>query len=313
MDISLYTSLYRTEAHLDTYITRARHMIDVLHKAGLTLELVLIANDATDFERERIAQLQAAHAHVQVIHVPRETLYASWNRGVRAARADVLAPWNVDDDYFPQALVEGYQHIKGGCEIVYFGCDIVRLEDGKRSVIHQDASPFDPQAHRNKMLVGPFPMFTRRIYDQLGGFHERFRILGDFEFFHRATHLTTFCPINMTGGAFIIHGGNLSTTGNPREWAETNIVHLLHNNHAALRLCPPDVMQAVFRDFADEIPLTPHLERLLWGDIAVEKWTAHERMLRRDRLREWPRRVIDGLGLRPVLYRAGILKTPPQK
>jgi len=313
MDISLYTSLYRTEAHLDTYIERALRMVDVLSQAGLTLELVLIANDASDFERERIARLQASYAHVQVIYVARETLYASWNRGVRAARADVLAPWNVDDDYFPQALIEGYRRITAGCDVVYFARDVVRVKGSKRAVMHQDAPPYDPQAHRNKMLVGPFPMFSRRIYEQLGGFHDRFRIKGDFEFFTRATRITTFCPINITGGAFIIHGGNLSAIGNPREWAEENIAHILNDNRAALRACPPDVMRVVFGEFADQIPLTPQLERDLWGDEALKRWDAYQRMMRQEPWRYWPRRVVEALGLRSALYRVGILKTPPQK
>lgn len=312
MDISLYTSLYRTEAHLETYVARALHMIDVLNKAGITLELVLIANDASDFEREHIARLQAAYAHVQAIYVPRETLYASWNRGVRAARADVLAPWNVDDDFYPEAVIEGYKRVKAGCDVVYFGFDVVRINGTRRQIRHVSPASTAPEIHHKRLAFGPFVLFTRHLYKQLGGFHERFRVAGDFEFFSRAVDITPFCAIDITAGEFVLHGGNLSA-GSTREWAEENIVYLLQNRAELPRACPPEAMRTVFSEFADEITLTPELERRLWGDIASEKWAAHERMLRRDRLREWPRRIVNALGLRPMLYRAGILKTPPQK
>lgn len=318
MDISLYTSLYRTEAYLPTYLERALRTIEVLRAAGLTLELVMIANDASDAERALLARLQDAYEHVQVMYVPREPLYLSWNRGIKAARANVLAPWNVDDYYYPEALITGHERITaGGCDIVYFSREIVWTQPQKQRVVVQPAPPYDAQAHRNKMLVGPFPMFSRRIYDAVGGFDGRFRLLGDYDFFVRATRHTDFCPMDQVGGQFVIHGGNLSSSGNPREWAETNIIHLLHDNHAALRPCPPDAMRATFNDFADAITLTPQLEDRLWGAEAERIWQEHLTRQRRNRIdnavRYVPRRIIERLGLRGALYRAGLLKTPPRK
>ena len=55
MDISLITSLYRSERFLKDY---TRQVLDVGRRLkqdlGLSLEVVIVANDASDDERHRI-------------------------------------------------------------------------------------------------------------------------------------------------------------------------------------------------------------------------------------------------------------------
>src|SRR5690606_21328144 len=98
---SLITSLYRAEPHLAAYAGHVRNVAAQARAAGLSLEMVIVANDATERERALLAPLVAAgesgELAVQVLHVPRETIYASWNRGVRAARGRCIGVWNADD------------------------------------------------------------------------------------------------------------------------------------------------------------------------------------------------------------------------
>ena len=84
--ISIITSLYRAEALLSAYNRRVIDVAAQVHAAGLTLEFVLVANDPSAGEHMRLAQLAAAlesagTAGVIRLDVPRENLYASWNRG----------------------------------------------------------------------------------------------------------------------------------------------------------------------------------------------------------------------------------------
>src|SRR5262245_20873775 len=103
MDISFITSLYRSARFLPLYTQRLLDAIQPLLQAHLTLEVLLVANDADDTERALINDLivQAAcyapALTIQAHYVPRENLYASWNRGLRLMQGDIFGFWNVDD------------------------------------------------------------------------------------------------------------------------------------------------------------------------------------------------------------------------
>ena len=105
MAISLITSLYRSEKHLPDYIKRVQ---SVAAQVDIPLEIVLVANDATETEHQLLATLQQnATFPVTLIHTERENLYASWNRGFEAAQFDILGSWNVDDVRTAEGILAG--------------------------------------------------------------------------------------------------------------------------------------------------------------------------------------------------------------
>ena len=57
---------------------------------------------------------------MRVYYVSRESLYASWNRGINLAKGDVLGFWNVDDVRYPEAVIDAIDLINKGAELVYF-------------------------------------------------------------------------------------------------------------------------------------------------------------------------------------------------
>ena len=70
-------------------------------------------------KQQQIEALTAKIASVStaqtVFHtVPRETVYASWNRGFSIARGLCIGPWTVDDQRTAQALIEGHRLIADG-------------------------------------------------------------------------------------------------------------------------------------------------------------------------------------------------------
>jgi len=117
MNISLIASFYRVQNHLPSWVARAEALSAAVARAGATLEFVILANDA---QPEEIALIDAFAAHVpnvNVIYVPRESLYASWNRGVKAARGALIGFWNADDARNVEAVLDAWRLYQSGAGV----------------------------------------------------------------------------------------------------------------------------------------------------------------------------------------------------
>jgi glycosyltransferase involved in cell wall biosynthesis len=315
-DVSLISSFYRAAAHLPVFFQRARTVALEVASSGVSLEFVIVANDAQPDERAHIDAFAAGFPNVRVLYVGRESLYASWNRGVEAAAGQVIGFWNADDARTAAGILDGVQRIRGGCEIVYFAYEIHNPPNPVRLFA---ARPSDEAGHRRRMEAGPFFLFRRDLFERVGRFDDRFRIVGDWEWIVRALGKAKFCHSTVNAGAFYIHGGNLSNTGNHRELAEVAVVRLLHGMTGDLTPVPPEEMREVWQAWAHEHPLPPDLEAQLWGSGAQDRWEQwqakapkrRQTALRSQRLRAIPKRLIDALGLRPLLARLGIVKARP--
>lgn len=272
-DISLITSLYRSDAHLPTYINTVQN---VIAQSDLTVEIIVVANDATPTEQRLLTTFAQQTPHVQVLHCPRETLYASWNRGIAAASSNIIGFWNVDDTRTIEGLQTAYDALTGAYSLVDFAFQVLVQETNT-----QTTHPPQYRQHNlsPKAGVGPFFMFTRTLYEQAGPFNPLFRITGDFEWSKRD-------PVRSTGvkrsevvaGTFTLHGDNLSGGTHPREWVEFNIVLLEHAAYGLLRPADPVLFAEVWQEWGAAAPPSPS-PALTWlmGEGAAERFQAYQR------------------------------------
>lgn len=317
MNISLVSSFYRVQAHLPAWVARAESVAAAVQRAGIALEFVIIANDAQPEERTLIEAFAAHVRNVQVHYVPRESLYASWNRGVEAATGQLIGFWNADDSRSADALIDAWKLAKAGAQVVYFPWTNVWLKDGQESrtlskLLQQPAALRDRQ---RKFYAGPFFMFTPAVYRMVGAFDVRFRITGDWEWINRALAVIDFTPSAIIGGEFFVHGGNLSSTGTSLQICEENVVRILSGLTDQLRPAPPDQMRDVWSLWEWDVTLPPEASEALWGSGAAEAWARwqtdepqRQAAVRKSRWRAFPRWLIDTLRLRPLLARFGLVK-----
>lgn len=289
--LSLITSLYRSEAHLPMYIQRVRDAHTALQSLApnFALEIVVVANDATDAEKRLLKDFAATpDVTVNVLHVPRESLYASWNRGVDAAQYDALGFWNVDDVRTAAALVDGAERLQANvCELVDFPFDVARPHETVRYPPN-----FKPDLFSPKTTPGTFFVFHRALYERNGAFDPRFRIVGDYEWSKRdAVREAPYALSDVTAGTFVVHGDNLSNGVRPLEWVEINTVLLWHGAHHELRPVDPDLMREVWQAWGHTgVDLSDEMQQWLWGVDARERYEAYTRernahpLLRRIRL-----------------------------
>jgi len=288
MPIAVISSLYRCERHLPTFTAAVFGFAKRVSESGISAHYLPIVNDATRQEREGIDRLASeinAHYYGRMTpqYVPRETLYASWNRGLALAQAPYFTFWNADDFRRSDALREGYSALQNGFHLVDF--DYTRL----RQVKHLGLFPrerrihvpcmFDGERLTRRSGIGPFFMASKSLYARVGPFDPNFQVAGDTEWASRAAPQAKFHRASVNGGDFIVHGDNLSNTGGDREDIEVNIIFMRRGAWKQLRPANPRAMREAWETWGnrDCIAIPPEEADFLWGAGAEARWKRYQR------------------------------------
>lgn len=287
MPISIISSLYRVEAHLPQFTASVRKFAQQVHQAGISVYYIPIVNDATPIEQASVDQLTqdintAGHGSMSPQYVGRETLYASWNRGVKLSDTPYFTFWNADDIRDADAFIEGYRALENGATLVdyifnvrktvkRFGLIPTYVEAHSRMLFHTE--PFT-----RKNGVGPFFMASRDLYNQIGDFDENFRVTGDMEWAQRTLPVVNFYPAEQVGGHFYIHGDNLSNTGTSREDVEVNIIFMRLREWYQLIPVDPVLMRESWETWGnhEDITLPDDVADFLWGASAEMRWRQYQ-------------------------------------
>lgn len=236
-DISFVASLYRSARYLPQFLRLLERMNRELQESSLGMEAIVVANDADRRERRLLESAVARNDRdewLTVLNVPRELIYASWNRGVAAARADIIGFWNVDDIRNPAAVVEGVRLVRQGHRLVAFPWVIVKEVVRGRTCVHQFARFHDPdwvspENAFTEFVVGPFFIFDRSLSTEYGPFDEQFHIVGDYDWQLRLAPNVPLVRGQSLGGVFLSDGANLSSTGSDRLRVEQNVLFRRHH------------------------------------------------------------------------------------
>jgi hypothetical protein len=327
VDISIVTSLYQSEKFLPIYINHVLKVAQSLADYGISFEVVIVANDASKREHALIDDLVTHAKTFQIIpiYVDRETVYASWNRGIEASKGEIIGFWNADDIRMAEAIVEAHKVLNTQeNKLIYFSYAIVRfVQIWKQYRIAwkrlHPALAFNKSLFSRKMKAGPFFMFKRELYNLTGSFDPRFRIAGDLEWCIRAMQFTDFIPGKEIVGELVIHGSNLSGVQHPLENVEKNMIYLMHGMQDVVMPSDPKLMLETWASWkVERISLSRELEDKLFGKNAMGDWQKwqdeQQKILKRQRfsdtIRFIPRQIINKTGLRFLLIRLGVRRSP---
>ena len=288
MKIALISSLYRCEKHLPTFSAALFGFAKRISQAGLAVHYLPIVNDASQDERKQIDKLARAinaawHGRMTPQYVPRESLYASWNRGLDLSDAAAFGFWNADDIRSADAFLDGCRALQDGADLVDF--DFTRVATARRMGLFPRTERllahclYDPARFSRRNGIGPFFMARRSLYDAVGPFDANFQIAGDTEWASRAFSISRFQRIPGSGGDFLVHGENLSNTGSGREDIEVNIIHMRRGNWRELRPAEPDAMRAAWQEWGSQgrLVLPAEQAEYLWGAGAQTRWRRYLR------------------------------------
>jgi len=221
--VSIISSLYKTERFIQNWEKDIRQFAS---KSDFRFEIIAIANDPSEFEINILHRLEE-ESWFRLVITQRESLYASWNRGVQEANYDAITFWNVDDVRYVNAIQKGLASLGSEADVVYFPFIYKRYVNilgfefvAKRITV----SPleFDKKRFLFEMHCGPFFMFTKDIFEKVGSFDVSFIIAGDFEWCARASTTARFMKIEEKSGT-------LSGGVNPLQESENARIHAQSN------------------------------------------------------------------------------------
>lgn len=285
MSIAIISSLYRCERHLPAFAAAVFGFARQLSESGIQAHYLPIVNDATRAEREGIDRLASEinaryYGRMTPLYVPRESLYASWNRGLDASEAPCFTFWNADDLRSSAALREGYEALQSGADLVDFDYTRVATVKRFRLLPRQQRirvpcmfAPADGRAD-----IGPFFMASRSLTDRVGAFDPNFQVAGDTEWSCRAAPVARFQRGFANGGDFIVHGDNLSNTGGEREAIEVNIISLRLGAWGRLKPVNPAAMRQAWETWGNNrgADIPSEAADYLWGAGADERWRRYQ-------------------------------------
>lgn len=180
--LTVLASVYKGEAYLTSYLQQ-------LQEQSLfpAMEIVFVSNVPSAQERNVLHAFQREFPQqVQVLEVPRETLGASWNRAWRAARAPLVAMWNIDDRRLPDSLARQVAALQQHGWDLCYGDYIAVKSYGETDGVRRTTPPY-AAGHFARAFAqgGAFWVLRHKVAEATGYFDEQFRVAADMDFSFR--------------------------------------------------------------------------------------------------------------------------------
>ena len=167
------------------------------------------------------AQVLGRFPHLRIIREPDRGIYDGLNKGIRAARGEIIGHLNSDDVYCPGAFLAVARRFKAGADIdVVSGSATISAlaERGGRQVTHRFDKPADRRLDLATGTTGAaLPnarFFRRRVYDRVGLYDPSFTIAADRDFLIRAALAgVKSAELDQVVYDYLAHPGSVSLGG----------------------------------------------------------------------------------------------------
>jgi len=159
----------------------------VLAQGVAGYEYIIIDGGSTDGTLDIIGSYRQAFGEKGIpykwISEPDKGIYDAMNKGIKLVTGRLVGILNSDDWYEPGALqtvYDVYSALEDRDNTVIYG--IIRLwRDGLEYAIRR----FHHNFVKEEVMQHPTCFVPRKLYDQYGGFHDGYRLAGDFELLNR--------------------------------------------------------------------------------------------------------------------------------
>lgn len=189
----------------------AEAVASVDHQTYRNIEHVIVDGGSTD---DHLAGLEALKGPKRQVVLGRdESMYAAINEGIARSQGSILFNLNADDLLFPDAVARAVEFLLRHPDVdIAYGDHLTLLVPEESFDVNYIPAPgADRWGQVLVYLSQPSVFIRRRTFDRIGPFAERWRGVGDFEYWWRAFRSGVhFGKYNGIGSIVRLHEANLS-------------------------------------------------------------------------------------------------------
>jgi GT2 family glycosyltransferase/glycosyltransferase involved in cell wall biosynthesis/Flp pilus assembly protein TadD/predicted SAM-dependent methyltransferase len=156
------------------------------------VEIIVVISGSKQNEEVIVKEFQKKYQNIKCIKTKqRETLYESWNRGIKVASGKYITNANTDDRHKRDALeiLAGALDSNPTAALAYGDCLITENENGTFEHHTANRCYIFPEFSKRQMLArqffGPQPMWRKSVHEKIGYFNPEYVVCGDWDFFIR--------------------------------------------------------------------------------------------------------------------------------
>lgn len=238
------------------------------------MEIIVVDSASPQNERVIVEEFQARYPQIVYIRTDeRESLYAAWNRGIKASRGKYLTNANTDDRHRRDALERMVEVLERHPEygLVYADSLITEVEnetfDQNTATSRFDWPDFIPGIMLSTCPFSPHPVWRRSVHDAIGYFNPEYRIAGDYDFFSRLARRFQAVHLREPMGLFLQRPDSLS--GRDAQIAAIREISEITRAHRSQITLPevypslspesePEAWAAALWDFGNLCALSPY-------------------------------------------------------
>jgi tetratricopeptide (TPR) repeat protein len=194
------------------------------------LEIVVVNSGSQQNEDKIIKEFQEKYSNIKYIKTnQRETVYAAWNRGIKASQGKYITNANTDDRLRHDAYEVMVNILEAHPEIALVYADVIITETENENFSR--CTPigsfnwlnFNREHLLNKgCFMGPQPMWRREVHDEYGYFDPSFVTSGDYEFWLRISQTNTFMHLPVQLGLYLRSPGGIEHSNRERQREENH-------------------------------------------------------------------------------------------
>jgi glycosyltransferase involved in cell wall biosynthesis len=174
------------------------------------LEIIVVDSASDQNEEAIVKDFQKKYSNIKYLKTKRrETVYAAWNRGIKAASGIYVTNANTDDRHVPYAFERMAHVLDKNPDISLVYADVWITE--KENETFENFTPsgyfqwkdFDPKTLIEGCYIGPQPMWRKNIHERHGYFEATFQSAGDWEFWLRIAQTEKFLHLREYLGLYL--------------------------------------------------------------------------------------------------------------
>jgi len=223
--VSAIVSAYNSERFI-------RGCLEDLENQTITdrLEIVVVNSGSQENEEAVIKEFQEKYSNIKYIKTDkRETVYAAWNRGIKASTGKYITNANTDDRHRKDAFEVIINMLEQRPEIALVYADLIITETENETF--ENCTPvgyfswmnWKREGLLNKgCFMGPQPMWRRDVHDEYGYFDDSLVTSGDYEFWLRISQTNTFLHLPIQLGLYLRSPGSIEHLNREKQREENN-------------------------------------------------------------------------------------------